>query len=99
VEIATSEVLAKERPSIVSMAPGVVEAPIPTFPPLVTWNAVEVAVPLVEEEMARSGMLCPTVERPAMERSAHGEEVPRPKRALVGSSARKLAEPREVAEV
>jgi hypothetical protein len=35
---------------------GVEEAPIPTLPPRVIWNAVLVAVPFVEEAIARNGM-------------------------------------------
>jgi hypothetical protein len=99
VEMARSEVFARERPSIVSIAPGVLEAPIPRLPPRVKRRAVEVAVPLDEEEMVKSGFCWRADERPAMERLPQGDEVPIPSSWLVGSRNRKLAEPREVAPV
>ena len=58
---------------------------------------VEVAFGPVEEATTNRGVAEGSRFDPAMDRRAHGDEVPTPRRLLVVSMARKLAESRVVA--
>jgi hypothetical protein len=98
VEMRRRAAVSSERPSIARRAPGVVDAPSPRLPLRERRRAVEVAVPLVEVEMARMGVVWEAEERVARERSAQGEVVPMPRRWFAVSRARKFAEERVVAE-
>src|SRR3989344_3983224 len=74
--------------------PGVV-VPMPTSPLLSIWKTVEVAKRDVEDEMLKSGVLCPDL--PATESVANGDVVPIPKLpAVVMTSV--LVAPREPPE-
>jgi hypothetical protein len=54
-------------------------------------RAVEVALPFVEVEKVKRGMVWATVERPAKESVPQGVEVPMPSAWLAVSTKRKLA--------
>ena len=99
-EVETRNTGAVEVPVRERMAPGEV-VPKPKFPEGRRMRSVEVAPGLgpVDEAMVNSGRSLVSIEAPAMESRAQGEEVPMPRSPCpaVLLMVRKLAESRVVA--
>ena len=96
-EMRKNGVVPWERPSSESSACGEVEAPRPRLPALEKIRAVVVAALPEVVAITKSGEVLGAVGSPAMESVAQGVEVERPRKRLVVSRERKLAEESVVA--